>query len=37
VIHPNGVYAYVLFEELNAIEVCSRDNTTGELIYINTT
>ena len=36
VVHPKGGYAYVVFEELSAIGVYSRDNATGELTYTNT-
>ncbi|KAF8847988.1 3-carboxy-cis,cis-mucoante lactonizing enzyme [Acephala macrosclerotiorum] len=36
VVHPLGNYAYVVFEEGNAIGVYSRDTTTGELTYTNT-
>lgn len=37
VVHPLGNYAYVVFEEANAIGVYSRDTSTGELTYTNTT
>jgi len=36
VVHPAGNYAYVVFEALSAIGVYSRDTTTGELTYTNT-
>lgn len=35
-VHPQGNYAYVVFEALSAIGVYSRDTTTGELTYTNT-
>jgi carboxy-cis,cis-muconate cyclase len=37
VVHPGGQYAYVVFEALSSIGVYSRDATTGELTYTNTT
>lgn len=37
VVHPKGTYAYVVFEELNQIGVFTRNTTSGELAYTNTT
>lgn len=36
-VHPKGLFAYVVFEASSEIGVYSRDNTTGELTYTNTT
>jgi carboxy-cis,cis-muconate cyclase len=36
VVHPAGNYAYVVFEALSSIGVYSRDTSTGELTYTNT-
>ncbi|KAH7381006.1 Lactonase, 7-bladed beta-propeller-domain-containing protein [Cadophora sp. MPI-SDFR-AT-0126] len=37
VVHPKGLFAYVVFEASSEIGVYSRDNTTGKLTYTNTT
>lgn len=37
VVHPNGQYAYVVFEAGNALAVYTRDDSTGKLTYTNTT
>lgn len=35
--HPNGNWVYVVYEEGNSIAVYSRDDSTGELTFTNTT
>ncbi|KAL5315402.1 hypothetical protein ACEPPN_016269 [Leptodophora sp. 'Broadleaf-Isolate-01'] len=37
VVHPKGLFAYVVFEASSEIGVYSRNNTTGKLTYTNTT
>ncbi|KAG4421100.1 hypothetical protein IFR04_005743 [Cadophora malorum] len=37
VVHPKGLFAYVVFEASSEIGVYYRDNNTGELTYTNTT
>lgn len=37
VVHPNGLWLYVIFESANEIGVYSRNTTTGELVDTNTT
>lgn len=36
-IHPNGDWAYVVYEAASTVAVYSRDNTTGLLTFTNTT
>ncbi|KAH8898446.1 3-carboxy-cis,cis-mucoante lactonizing enzyme [Thozetella sp. PMI_491] len=37
IVHTNGLWVYVVYEELNQLAVYSRDNTTGLLTDTNTT
>jgi carboxy-cis,cis-muconate cyclase len=36
-VHPNGNWVYVVYEAANSIASYSRDTTTGELTFTNTT
>lgn len=36
-VHPNGLWVYVIYEAGNSVAVYSRDNSTGELTFTNTT
>jgi hypothetical protein len=37
VVHPNGLFTYVVFGEANELGIYKRDNDTGKLSYTNVT